>query len=223
MFTMHNPVRYVDPSGLIAQFPGLGLSASLGLGPYKGFGTTIIGGSFSKFPFGPGSGNNSDSAPAPPPFIPPLFPLPDFPGFPSDQDILDALQNALENLTNMITASIIGQIFGEVLGFPQLTQDLWRRILNWASDALSGGNNQPQAQDVDIDNLPPGWGMTEHNGHIHVRDDQGRIRIRIDPPDRNTPYRHVHFYDELGRPLDADGNVVDRRSIEAHIPFETAW
>jgi len=86
----------------------------------------------------------------------------------------------------------------------------------------SGTQNQPRVQNVDINNLPPGWTRTDHNGRTHVRDAQGRIRIRIDPPDGSTPYRHRHNYDEQGRPVDARGNVVDRRSPEAHIPTNPA-
>ena len=59
-----------------------------------------------------------------------------------------------------------------------------------------------ESQDVDVDNLPEGWSKTEHNGFIHIRDENGTIRIRIDPPDKNTPYPHKHLYDKSGNPID---------------------
>lgn len=71
---------------------------------------------------------------------------------------------------------------------------------------------------VNVDNLPKGWTATENNGHIHIRDEKGRIRVRIDPPDKNTPYPHRHHYDESGNSLDTDGNIVEPDSPEAHIP-----
>ena len=41
----------------------------------------------------------------------------------------------------------------------------------------------------------------------------GNIRIRIEPPDGRTQHRHKHFYDK-------NGNIVDRKSPEAHMPVE---
>lgn len=45
------------------------------------------------------------------------------------------------------------------------------------------------------------------------------MRIRIDPADKVTKYPHVHIYDESGNLLDINGNVVDRKSPDGHIPY----
>ena len=68
-------------------------------------------------------------------------------------------------------------------------------------------------------NLPEGWTFYENKGFIHIRDSARKMRIRIDPPDKNTPYTHIHFFDVEGNPLDINGNVVDHRSPNAHIPY----
>jgi len=79
-------------------------------------------------------------------------------------------------------------------------------------------NSNQNLNNITPDNLPPGWTSTNNNGFIHIKDAQGRMRIRIDPPDSGTPVSHRHHYDTLGRSLDVHGNVVDHRSPEAHIP-----
>ena len=68
--------------------------------------------------------------------------------------------------------------------------------------------------------LPDGWTKTENNGFIHIRDAEGNIRIRIDPPDPVTNYPHMHLYDAAGNSLDANGNIVSRKSPDAHIPMK---
>ena len=35
-----------------------------------------------------------------------------------------------------------------------------------------------------IDAIPDNWKYTEHNGFVHIKDEAGKIRIRIDPPDK---------------------------------------
>lgn len=67
--------------------------------------------------------------------------------------------------------------------------------------------------------IPAGWTRTEHGPFVHVRDGDGNIRIRFDPPDAVTDYPHVHLYDGAGNPLDAGGNVADRRDRAAHLPY----
>ncbi|WP_019555600.1 hypothetical protein [Propionispira raffinosivorans] len=52
-----------------------------------------------------------------------------------------------------------------------------------------------------------------------VRDADGNIRMRIDPPDKVTNYDHVHLYDENGKPLDVNLNIIDRKNPDAHIPI----
>lgn len=74
--------------------------------------------------------------------------------------------------------------------------------------------------DVDPDDLPEGWTKTENNGFIHIRDERGRIRIRIDPPDNKTPYPHKHYYDSAKNSVDVNGNIANPKSPEAHIPLE---
>ena len=73
--------------------------------------------------------------------------------------------------------------------------------------------------DVDPNNLPEGWSKTENNGHIHIRDNNGRIRVEIDPPDWRTDYKHKHYYGSNGTQLDVNGNPVAHKSPDAHIPF----
>lgn len=70
-----------------------------------------------------------------------------------------------------------------------------------------------------IGKLPSDWKVTENNGFVDVRDTEGNIRMRIDPPDKVTNYDHVHLYDEHGKPLDVNLNIVDRKSPKAHIPI----
>ncbi len=45
------------------------------------------------------------------------------------------------------------------------------------------------------------------------------MRIRLNPPDRTTTYPHMHFYDKNKNLLDLDGNIVDFKSPEGHIPW----
>ncbi|WP_034561296.1 hypothetical protein [Carnobacterium gallinarum] len=71
-----------------------------------------------------------------------------------------------------------------------------------------------------LNSLPKGWGYTENNGFVHVRDQQGVIRLRIDPPDNQTLYDHVHLFKSDFKPLDINGNVVNKKSSEAHIPYK---
>ncbi|MBT2217981.1 transposase [Virgibacillus dakarensis] len=69
-------------------------------------------------------------------------------------------------------------------------------------------------------NLPEGWTFHENNGRVHIKDANKNFRIRIDPPDKKTPYQHMHIYDEKGKPLDINGNVVDKKSPDGHIPWD---
>ncbi len=82
-------------------------------------------------------------------------------------------------------------------------------------------NNIPNMTKQDIiDNIPDDWSYTEHNGFVHIKDADGNIRIRIDPPDKVTKYPHVHVYDRDGNLLDSAGNIVDRKSPDGHIPYK---
>ena len=51
-------------------------------------------------------------------------------------------------------------------------------------------------------------------------DKQGRVRVKIHPPARSTPYSHTHLYDKSGRPLSSDLTVVSRKSVDAHIEIK---
>ena len=82
-------------------------------------------------------------------------------------------------------------------------------------------NNIPNMTKQDIiDSIPDDWNYTEHDGFVHIRDADGNIRIRIDPPDKVTKYPHVHAYDSDGNLLDSAGNIVDRKSPDGHIPYK---
>jgi len=70
------------------------------------------------------------------------------------------------------------------------------------------------------DAIPDNWKYTEHNNFVHIKDEVGKMRIRIDPPDKVTQYPHVHIYDNNGNLLDKTGNVVDRKSPDGHIPYK---
>jgi hypothetical protein len=71
-----------------------------------------------------------------------------------------------------------------------------------------------------VDDLPSGWTKTTNNGFTHVKDANGNIRVRIDPPDAKTPYPHKHLYDEAGKSLDINGTIVSPKSPDAHIPLK---
>ncbi|WP_432719011.1 hypothetical protein [Pectinatus frisingensis] len=71
-----------------------------------------------------------------------------------------------------------------------------------------------------IEKLPKNWTYTENNGFVHVRDANGTIRMRIDSPDKATNYDHVHLFDENKNPIDIELNIVDRKSPDAHIPYQ---
>lgn len=67
--------------------------------------------------------------------------------------------------------------------------------------------------------IPDDWKIFENNGRVHIKDANGQMRVRIDPPDKITKYKHMHIYDDLGNPLDKLGNIVDRTSIDGHLPW----
>lgn len=82
-------------------------------------------------------------------------------------------------------------------------------------------NNIPNMTKQDIiDSIPDDWNYTEHNGFVHIRDADGNMCIRINPPDKVTKYPHVHAYDSDGNLLDSVGNIVDRKSPDGHIPYK---
>ena len=45
------------------------------------------------------------------------------------------------------------------------------------------------------------------------------LGLKSDPPDKVTQYKHMHIYDSDYNPLDINGNIVGRKSSDAHIPW----
>ena len=90
--------------------------------------------------------------------------------------------------------------------------------LDFSSNKFSGIEGMTKA-DI-LDGLPDGWKYTENNGFIHVRDSSGKVRMKIDPPDNVTKFDHVHLFDNNGNPIDINGNIVNRKSSDAHIPYK---
>lgn len=68
---------------------------------------------------------------------------------------------------------------------------------------------------------PEGWKFNQSpdGRFVHIKDSNNNYRIRIDPPDKVTPYRHIHIYDADGNALDINGNIVPKSSPDAHIPY----
>ncbi len=67
--------------------------------------------------------------------------------------------------------------------------------------------------------IPKDWQIFENNGRVHIKDANGNFRVRIDPPDKITNYEHMHIFDENKNPLDIEGNIVDKKSPDGHIPW----
>lgn len=67
--------------------------------------------------------------------------------------------------------------------------------------------------------IPDDWQIFENNGRVHIKDANGNFRVKIDPPDKVTQYKHMHIYDSDYNPLDINGNIVGRKSSDAHIPW----
>ena len=127
-------------------------------------------------------------------------------------------------------SSKVGKVVSNVA---KKVDDLADEVVDIADDVVDGGtdigniakrldtNNIPNMTKQDIiDSIPNDWNYTENNGFVHIRDADGNIRIRIDPPDKVTNYPHVHVYDSDGNLLDSVGNIVDRKSSDGHIPYK---
>ena len=69
------------------------------------------------------------------------------------------------------------------------------------------------------DRLPKGWDFQDHNGRIHIKDETGNYRVRIDVPDKTTNYTHIHIIDKNKNPLDINGNIVSYKDPAGHIPY----
>ncbi|CAM2363605.1 T7SS effector LXG polymorphic toxin [Listeria seeligeri] len=90
--------------------------------------------------------------------------------------------------------------------------------LDFNNNKFSGINEM--TKDDILNDLPVGWKYTENNGFIHVRDSNGNVRMKFDPPDNVTNFDHIHLFDNNGNPIDINGNVVNRKSSDAHIPYK---
>ena len=44
--------------------------------------------------------------------------------------------------------------------------------------------------------------------------------MKIDPPDNVTKFDHVQLFDNNGNPININGNIVNRKSSDAHIPYK---
>lgn len=56
--------------------------------------------------------------------------------------------------------------------------------------------------------IPDDWQIFENNGRVHIKDANGNFRVKIDPPDKVTQYKHMHIYDSDYNPLDINGNII---------------
>jgi RHS repeat-associated protein len=92
-------------------------------------------------------------------------------------------------------------------------------VSNNAFGSLNTRNIPNMSKQQILNKLPSGWRYTENNGFVHVRDTSGRIRMRIDPPDKVTKYHHVHLYNQNYQPLNIHLKVVNPSSKAAHIPY----
>ncbi|WYJ98829.1 hypothetical protein DOK67_0003158 [Enterococcus sp. DIV0212c] len=120
--------------------------------------------------------------------------------------LLGKAKNTLDWAKNAIGIGKIFQSASEVMGD--------------SADDKSWNSDGEDLNDVDENNLPDGWTATNHNGRVHIRDGNGKIRVRVDPPDKVTNYDHKHYFDKNDNPLDENGNIVDKKSPDAHIPLK---
>lgn len=94
-----------------------------------------------------------------------------------------------------------------------------KEILNKKLDILTPKEvNQLTLEELK-QSLPEGWQFFENNGRVHIKDANDTLRIRTDPPDKVINYEHIHFFDANKNSLDINGNIVDRKSLDAHIPW----
>lgn len=68
--------------------------------------------------------------------------------------------------------------------------------------------------------IPKIWKYTKNKEFIHIKDNHGKYRIRIDPPDSTVNYKHMHLFDANNNSLDSKGNIVKKTDIAAHIPYK---
>ena len=108
------------------------------------------------------------------------------------------------------------------IALEKVARELGAIFLSAPQGSIGGINpsNLPDMTTKDIlENLPAEWTPTTNNGFTHVRDANGIIRMRIDPPDAVTNYHHIHLYDINKNPLDIHFNIVSPKLPAAHIPI----
>ncbi|WP_141559949.1 pre-toxin TG domain-containing protein [Bacillus thuringiensis] len=119
------------------------------------------------------------------------------------------------------TTRVIGKVVGKIGDLEKKGKALEAAAKYTNAFGKINARNIPNMSKKEIlEKLPEGWKYTENNGFVHVRDGNGTIRMRIDPPDKVTKYDHVHLYDENKNPLDVNGSIVDAKSPDAHIPYK---
>lgn len=62
-------------------------------------------------------------------------------------------------------------------------------------------------------------GKSPDNRFLEFNDRFGNTRVKIHPPDKMTLYDHLHVYNKRSNSLNRNLEVVDKRSVEAHIPY----
>lgn len=84
-------------------------------------------------------------------------------------------------------------------GARETNETLWDKIRKWF-----GKEGEPLLESTPEeianmtmkelqDSLAEGWDFQNHNGRIHIRDENGNCRVHIDPPDKKTDYTHIHI------------------------------
>jgi hypothetical protein len=63
-------------------------------------------------------------------------------------------------------------------------------------------------------------GQSPNGDFMEFVDAQGRVRVKIHPPDKVTIYDHAHLYDNQGRPLNQNLKPDNPRSSATHIPIK---
>lgn len=123
-------------------------------------------------------------------------------------------------------AVVSGCLAGRSQGILKADADRLSSIMNNMKKKLD--NLTPnELKNLSIDELnkllPDGWEFNANgpngNDFVHIKDPKGNYRIRIDPPDKVTTYRHMHVYDATGNSLDINGNIVPYDNPAAHIPY----
>lgn len=67
--------------------------------------------------------------------------------------------------------------------------------------------------------FPKGWDFQYHNARIHIKDETGNYKVRINVPDKTTNYTHIHIIDKNKNPLDINDNIVSYKNLAGHIPY----